>query len=278
MRLFIFEGQAEERVFKTLKHLFLANEEDVVCIYQCNIYKLYDRLKKQSVFEDMLPEDNDTEFDIVKVLNEILLDGKNHSLEKHLSEDFAEIFLFFDYDFHHETGYTIQENNEHLIEMLDYFSDETGNGKLYISYPMLEAYRYIKNIPDEDFIKYTVSKDLSKGFKAEVDNFSNFAVDQFSLQEKEWLNKGKYEKRLPKIACNWKGIIPMNATKANFINGGGDKLPESRTISQSQIFDNQKSKYIDPSCEVSVLSAFPLFLYEYLKPELLQINNTVENK
>lgn len=35
--------------------------------------------------------------------------------------------------------------------MLDYFSDETENGKLYINYPMIESLKYTKEIPDANY-------------------------------------------------------------------------------------------------------------------------------
>lgn len=35
--------------------------------------------------------------------------------------------------------------------MLDFFSDETENGKLYINYPMIESLKYTKEIPDANY-------------------------------------------------------------------------------------------------------------------------------
>lgn len=60
--------------------------------------------------------------------------------------------------------------------MLDYFSDETENGKLYINYPMIESLKYTKEIPDANyrpndrlrslsfFLGLTVRKDLVAPF------------------------------------------------------------------------------------------------------------------
>ena len=47
--------------------------------------------------------------------------------------------------------------NEILSEMLEYFDDETGNGKLYVNYPMVESLKYTKELPDEHYAEYVVS-------------------------------------------------------------------------------------------------------------------------
>ncbi len=268
MRLFIFEGEAEERVFKTLKHLFMSNEHEIVCVFHSNIYALYSRLKKHSVFESEIAN----ELDIVSVLNELLLETGDYTLEPYVNEVFAEVFLFFDYDFHDKRG-TLQENNNHLLEMMSYFSDETGNGKLYINYPMLEAYRYIKHIPDSDYVNYLLDIEKSMTFKRLTSEFSAYSVDHFALSESDWESKNKRDKRLVDVKKNWVGIIPMNVSKANFICTERNELPLKKDdVCQIRIFNNQLTKYVaqEPS-RVAVLSAFPLFLYEYLKPEVLSV-------
>ncbi|MCQ2326470.1 MAG: hypothetical protein MJZ71_02795 [Bacteroidales bacterium] len=272
MRLFIFEGEGEERVFKTLQHLFLTEKDDeVVCIFKSNIYALYSKLKEYSIFADELQDDS--ELDIVSILNEILVSNNDHTLEKYVNEGivFAEVFLFFDYDFHHNRGCTLQDNNMRIKEMLDFFSDETENGKIYINYPMLEAYRYIKSIPDKNFSTYNISIEQSKRFKQEVATFSKYSVDHFALNKQDWLDSTKREKRLLDTKKNWIGIIPMNVSKANYICCNNNNIPKNKTdIEQDIIFNNQLYKYVEKeNCHVSVLSSFPLFLYEYLKPEII---------
>lgn len=70
----------------------------------------------------------------------------------------TEIFLFFDYDFQ-ESRLTLEENNRHIGEMLEYFNDETENGKLYINYPMVESVFYTKQLPDKDYQSYYVTRE-----------------------------------------------------------------------------------------------------------------------
>lgn len=54
--------------------------------------------------------------------------------------DIIEVFLFFDYDAH-QTNLGNADGQDALKQMLESFDNETENGKLYVSYPMVEALR-----------------------------------------------------------------------------------------------------------------------------------------
>ena len=56
--------------------------------------------------------------------------------------------------------------------MLEYFDDETGNGKLYINYPMVESVFYTKQLPDKDYLSYDITREKCYNFKALVRDFS----------------------------------------------------------------------------------------------------------
>ena len=70
---------------------------------------------------------------------------------------FSEIYLIFDYDFQNK-NLPLDMMNRQIDEMLDLFDDETDNGRLYINYPMVEAIRYTKLLPDASYLKYVVSR------------------------------------------------------------------------------------------------------------------------
>ena len=84
-------------------------------------------------------EADDFETDIIEVLRE-----SSKELQKLLEglsrEDFSEVFLFFDYDAH-QTNLGNADGQDALKQMLESFDNETENGKLYVSYPMVEALR-----------------------------------------------------------------------------------------------------------------------------------------
>ena len=80
-------------------------------------------------------EADDFETDIIEVLRE-----SSKELQKLLEglsrEDFSEVFLFFDYDAH-QTNLGNADGQDALKQMLESFDNETENGKLYVSYPMV---------------------------------------------------------------------------------------------------------------------------------------------
>ena len=53
-------------------------------------------------------------------------------------DDFSEVFLFFDYDVH-QTNLGKADDGDVINQMLESFDNETENGKLYISYPMVQG-------------------------------------------------------------------------------------------------------------------------------------------
>ena len=58
-------------------------------------------------------------------------------------DDFSEVYLLFDYDTH-QTNLGRKDDVDAVAQMLESFDNETENGKLYISYPMVEALRDYK--------------------------------------------------------------------------------------------------------------------------------------
>ena len=136
--LFIFEGvRAESKYADSLEQNFLGKRISVKCVYDAEIYQLYRRLKEEEFSFDMI--------ELLKERNEV-----NATLLKDCTRDsFAYIYLFFDYDAHSSLA-----SDDKIAEMLSFFDNETENGLLYISYPMLEAIRHFKDM--ESFKELTV--------------------------------------------------------------------------------------------------------------------------
>ena len=170
MILFVFEGKkSEPKLFEALKELFFPKRtEQFICTYNSNIYSLYSHLSEHEVFENKNKESYGR---TVSILNRILQSNGDNTLADIIESDISEIFLFFDYDFH-ESRLSLEENNQHLNEMLAYFNDETSNGKLYINYPMIESIKYHKELPDSQFIDYIISRKECKQFKNIAHEFS----------------------------------------------------------------------------------------------------------
>lgn len=255
MILFVFEGKRREPdIFRTLEYLFFPKGQAIVCSFGNNIYELYRQMKELGGAGDL-----------VSLLRENNRDNPESPFSQEVkTSDFSEIFLFFDYDFQNR-NLSLEKMNQQLIEMLDLFCDETENGKLYINYPMTEAIRYTKELPDKHFLDYTVSRKVcqKKGFKDLAQRFSAYGSLDFIVLN---LRKTPGEKRVLVVKNNWVLLEQQHAIKANNLCNGRSEIPsEKESVSQHRIFESQLSQYIEPGEEVSILSAFPLFIFEYFK-------------
>ena len=226
--LFVFEGiTTENKIVKSLEKNFFLGKTVIKSVFDGDIYQLYKQLQQ------------DEFLDIFSILKE--RSTKNLDLfEKYTRNDFAEIYLFFDYD-----GHATKADDEKIEKMLAFFSEETEQGKLYISYPMVEA---LKHIPEdrESFKDLRVLSNENIGYKELVDQtgFSNFK------------DYRKYNKDI------WRELIDLHLCKANYLVTGSFQFPQD-LISPEKIFESQRSNYIKPEFSVAVLSAFPCFIHDY---------------
>jgi hypothetical protein len=91
------------------------------------------------------------------------------------------LFLIFDFD---PQDHLFSEDK--TIEMMQYFTESSDMGKLYLNYPMVEAFYHMKSIPDKDYNDYIVSlNELHLGtYKQRVGrenrnhSYSKFAVNR----------------------------------------------------------------------------------------------------
>lgn len=257
MILFVFEGcNREPYVYKTIERLYFPKTNDnIICSFGNNIYDLYSEMMKYS-----------GDGDIVSIMRERLSENGDSTLDNIRSSDISEVYLFFDYDFQN-SQFALEEINQRVEMMLQMFDDETGNGKLYINYPMVESIRYTKELPDEDYRHYTVNRAQCHDFKRLARDFSFYdSFDHILFKDGEKPTKDKYLK----IKDNWKYLIEMNVSKAHLLVSGLHALPEDKsTICQQAIFGKQQSLYADQNESIAVLNSFPLFVYDYFNVNLI---------
>lgn len=267
MILFVFEGKDDKTYFESIKRLFfLAKSDTFVCTYNSNIYSLYTKLKSHDALNEML------EVDTVSVLKEILLEKGDETLKAIREDEVSEIYLFFDYDFQ-EDSRTLEENNNRLSELLDYFTDETGRGKLYINYPMVESLRYTKELPDNNYWQYTVTRQRcqEENFKHQVHEFSFYKsnLEYLVLTIKSADDDAKIQQKADTAKTNWLHLVTMNTSKANYICNDKNDLPDE-VNNQLDIFNSQLSKYVNTEeCKVAILNAFPIFLFDYFGKKIV---------
>lgn len=255
MILFVFEGNKREpMLFRSIEHLFFPNKsENICCSFGNDIYELYVQL-------NLLGDGAD----IVSLLRDRSINDPKNPLHKFgKTSDFSEIFLFFDLDIH-DKHIELNEKLTRIEELLDYFDDETDNGKLYINYPMIESIRYTKTLPDTDYRSYVISRYNCRDFKNHCQNFSSYkGLDHICLDIRE--SHHITEECVAKTKRNWRHLIDMNVSKANYICSGNNEYPlHKEDIAQPHIFKAQQDKYL-PTDTISILNAFPIFIFDYFK-------------
>lgn len=254
MILFVFEGERREpMLFKSIEHLFFSKpNENIICSFGNNIYELYRQMR-------LLGEGAD----IVGLMKET----GNLNVPEDIS-DFSNVFLFFDLDIHNQNQ-SIEESKRQLREMLNYFDNETENGKLFVNYPMIESIYHTDYLPDSRFAEYTVKIDECGEYKRIARDFGPYAnLDHLCVTER---NLGRKD-IVSKIKSNWIHLINMSVSKsAKLCDVHSNGIVPKDGITQNAIFCNQDRKHIMPNNEIAVLNAFPLFLYDYFRPEVLSM-------
>ena len=241
--LFIFEGEkTEENIFKSVFKIYSKTRSDeIIKVAYCRtIYDLYIKLKK------------DPDIDIIEILRE---NSKNESILSGITRDkISMTYLFFDYD-----GHAPIANDNNLNEMLELFDEETDKGKLYISYPMVEAYKNFTN---------KINFNCKEMCDVEA---------KINIKFKEKIAKNSVYNRCEQLSyIDWNFIITNHIKKSYCIinkncEGNLNYIPSYKEVlkmTQKQIFEAQLNKFIIPQKKVAIISCIPQFIIEYFGEKL----------
>ena len=224
--LFVLEGQGtEKQITENLTKHFIKENSIIQFAYCAEIYQLYEQIVE------------DEDLDTFQLLKERGLNSQ--LLSAYTRDDFAEIYLFFDYD-----GHSTLADDAKIEKMLSIFKEETEVGKLYLSYPMVEALKHRSDNIDFKELKVEAKENIR--YKQLVDSQSQHKVKHLT----------KYTKDI------WLQLIELHLKKMNYIVYDAYSLP-SKNVEQNIIFLNQIEKFIKIDSTVSVLSSFPIFLFDY---------------
>lgn len=249
--LFVFEGnETEDNIVSKLEKNFMGKTHAIKCVYGADIYQLYRKLKEE-----------DFVVDIVSFLKE-RSEYNRKKLDGYGNDSFSYVYFFFDYDAH-----ATKADDKQIIEMLDFFNNETDQGKLFISYPMVEAIKHFKD-------KATF-KDLCIRCKR-----SNCPKIEDCPREEECLKEPHYkefvtidnDRNIAKLDSKdkWDILIDAHLCKGNLLVNNDFSFP-NEILKQDDVFNAQLQKYINLDCPfVAVLSAFPLFALDYYGVEGLR--------
>ncbi|MBQ3832959.1 MAG: hypothetical protein II815_07270 [Bacteroidales bacterium] len=236
------EGEKpEENTLARLQRAFpgeLADlSEDLVeYVYSSHIYGLYNKLKEDDGFSD-----------VIEVLKELY--PEDEDLQNTNREDISQVFLFFDIDIHKQP---IEESCDQLNELVQFFDNETENGKLFLSYPMAEAINIcdVENgLMSNDRKLFSIDKCVNDGFKHFADDLNRDSKTICRANSrKNWLiiSKANYEK------AKW--LMHLTSDELSSVLG---------QMQQAAILQHQQ-ELIKQNNVVATLSAFPFFLLEYV--------------
>ncbi len=263
---FVIEGnKTEPQIIYNIKEYFFKGLDVVPIILPnaTNIYTLWEKIKE-----------DDEETDIIEIVKEeALKQDQNQSMKKidrmnkidfrkMNRDEFSEVYLFFDYDGHNDNLPKDKNPNDVLKSMLKTFDNETENGKMYISYPMVEAIKdySIDTICHEQnncFSNISIGRNYKKQVSdyALINDFKRLDIIGWKFIIQKYIN-----------SCYCLLDIDYSLTKKEFVN----------RVTPTLIFDKQRHKYINRYGYIMVLSAFPEFLIDYFKEEVLEryLNST----
>lgn len=240
--LCVTEGEKTEvKIIPQLQKYFMTHDKLEIISFEAEIYQFYRQIKDLN--DDFL----DT-FAVLKIRH-----PQDDIFKQYTRSDIAEIYLFFDYD-----GHATQADDQAIIEMLSYFKNETDMGKLYISYPMIEAFKDPLPSPPSNIPKKIL---ISSG-----------------SQYKKIVNQEQTNQHFHKIGSlqksDWEQQLILHLKTGHFITQQLFTLPDYKTVisalNQASIFHHQKTQYIDIAKEIAILSVLPFFLVEYLGNPLLE--------
>jgi len=164
--LVIVEGaRVDFQLMKHLLHIYGIDMHHEIVSYKTNIYTLY---------SEMFSAGDPSSIDILQLLKER---EKSAQKKRIFDERYTDILLIFDLD-PQDTSFSEQK----ISDMLQFFHESSDMGKLYLNYPMVEAFYHMKSIPDEYYNGYTVSLDEIADYKQRVNrenrnrDYSKFAI------------------------------------------------------------------------------------------------------
>lgn len=241
--LVVLEGKKPETAIVNKINELLNLGLSVQIIFGANIYELY-----RSIYDDEFTKIEDLSFgintfDLIKQSGSETFKDYNHALlQEYTAQDFAFIYLFFDFD-----PWSATESKPLSIvkNMLELFNEPTEQGKLYINYPSIELFNHVGDNFQYSYYQYLVGGD---SYKKEAGRY----IPEF-----------KQYRQIKKInRSHLLELIQLHLQKANFICNDAFVVPDDvAEIEQVDIFDKQFIFY-NQEQKTYVLSSIPIFLFE----------------
>lgn len=229
--LFLVEGaKTDVRLMQKLLYVYGFDQKYEIVSYNTNIYTLYNEM-----FRDNDPAD----LDLLQVLKEHERDPRKKPL---FDQSYSDVLLIFDLD-PQDPLFT----SDKIQRMTEYFVESSDMGKLYLNYPMVEAFYHMHDIPDAHFNEYFATQE----------ELSNGTYKQRVNQENRNRNYAKFA--VTKEECNT--VIQQNLEKARWLCNVPDGIPDEISILSAEL------RYWEQQM-ISVLCTCVFYIPEY-DPKLI---------
>lgn len=202
--LVLVEGDSEkEEFFSILLRCFpeISISEDNIHIFRTNIYE-FNRLIEEEY------NSNWFEYDDIEVDVPYLISKKNNISPMLDKRHFSDIIMVFDYE--RQDTFFSEEDIEHLQKR---FNSSTGEGILYINYPMYESLFDMHVIPDKEFMERIISSNYNGNeYKNRVKSYSSL-INYFDIYDYLYNKVGNihtifgneinYKKFIDELSFSW---------------------------------------------------------------------------
>lgn len=223
--LVLVEGEKTDyRLMGHLLEVYGISDSHEIVSYNTNIYVLYN---------EMFRDGDPSSMDILQILKGHERDSEKKKL---FDERYSDILLIFDLD-PQDPAFSADK----IIKMASYFVESSDMGKLYLNYPMVEAFYHMKSIPDEEYYQYTASLEelRNRKYKERVTRENrNHSYAKFAVTKEE---------------CNI--VIGQNIRKAWLIvgteqvtDGISQLLPDSVNVLKFQLKNLKEQQLVSILC------------------------------
>ena len=242
VKLFVVEGEVRDlRFAKELTDCFFSSGR-----YQAKIINLPASQNIYMLYKLLIEDDFDT--DLVEILRDNVPSAQE-VLDGISRDEIDEVYLFFDYDTHQNNiSRELNISSDDVVRtLLSIFDNETEYGKLYLSYPMVEALYDYKPIMCESFSGCFIPLDRLTEYKriAAEDNPKSSA--HFGIEE-------------------WSEVLGVFVLRIECLFGLSDITHDyyKNSVTPDSIFE-QEFLIKQNKESVFVLSCFPEFLFDYFR-------------
>ena len=247
--LFVVEGEDRDyRLAGDLRDSFFATGR-----YRTRLIRLSARENLYMLYRQLA--EYDFEADLVEILRETVPEAKTE-LDGISRQDIAEIYLFFDYDIHQNNLPEGQNGEAVLAELLSVFSNETENGKLYISYPMVEALYDLRRDSCQAFSRCFLDAADVVDYKHLSGNENPMASRHFRFDD--------WKQAVNVFALRLRCLLELQSEELN-------AAFYRRSITPLLLYQRESELWKE-SRRVFILSGLPEFLLDYFRDDFWHAN------